>query len=1186
MAPSKGQSRFQADFKSATEKTYNNITCLDKGDVEDEITFIFTHSSLPSPSQFEIRVQPQDIRGYPNESTFLVYTNNDIPSAVARVLEESISKTMGMRIDNMLSNLSQRLRATLENDSPSTDDAAMTDADADADESDFEMEDMDSSDEDIPFDYGDIVPTPSKQPTPPSITPLSGELLERLRRDLLSVYEAEAGFHPCKIGGFGEGELYNIISVSIRIRKLCLSQETLEAWYLDPSDYLVLLIRYEGGYHTFEDLMSRPVGDSRTSFRLRKCSKKRTTQEEANAAFASNPPEKASKEAMEGPELSDIWISKSIDDLLNTKFIAASKLRDSDKDISWELAKEKVHSQIHQTRMEPGESPQIEESQHEVGKEDPATGEQDYEAKLPSFLTVDHLSGDGEVSLPLVAMQFALLHLVRCTDYCVVCHGKVKGNFEALRPYVCSESLCLHQYMNVGLGPSIEYEIVNQPNVVDLLISFCYATLYAQCAVSRWPAPSTQPSIREFPTGLGLKVPKIRKGSAPEVEYPIYGPPSANIRRPPVRYIKEKLVDPVKIDFHWSKSIAIITEQSSVNLQEGQWVAITTTQPDAPWGLAVLHHARIESMTGKLLHLSVASRHSMPRFYEPLSTSPIITDVETLRGSIGNDATVPGYIVTCDDELDDLISEDEKAFSIMLILAGLPSVAEMRSYLMDNQHQQLTLAKWDRMSKESVNLLRWIIASNRSYIVQVGDGQTGTQNREKISGVDGWVQFRFAQGSPEKEELFHRALQSVNKPTKTLLAWHGSGLYNWHSIIRQGLDFKDVAHGRSYGNGIYFSSSFDYSASYTRDLDSNAKVWPRSSLKIGAAISLNELVNLPEKFVCSQPFVVQECHWTQCRYLFVKPLPEVDGPTRDVHGPTRDVPISHHKTHKTGKRARLKKAKEEVREFIQDPTYIAQGPYGAKLFVPRYAIPSARNEDDKAMNSAKSNTSECESDSSDEDEEDFMFLYPAHKTDFRPGTLDFSTLPQLAAPSYATNIAQKALQQEITKLKKIQDSTPLHQLGWYIDFDRIENLSQWIVELHSFDPDLPLAQDMKKAGLTSIVLEMRFLRGFPISPPFVRVVRPRFLPFLNGGGGHVTGGGAMCMELLTNSGWSPANSLESVLLQVRMAICSTDPPARLDRTVHALRHYGVREAVEAYKRAAMGHGWEVPPDFLDESLRS
>lgn len=33
-------------------------------------------------------------------------------------------------------------------------------------------------------------------------------------------------------------------------------------------------------------------------------------------------------------------------------------------------------------------------------------------------------------------------------------------------------------------------------------------------------------------------------------------------------------------------------------------------------------------------------------------------------------------------------------------------------------------------------------------------------------------------------------------------------------------------------------------------------------------------------------------------------------------------------------------------------------------------------------------------------------------------------------------------------------------------------------------------------------------KSYPFSPPFARIVTPRFLPFMNGGGGHITAGGA------------------------------------------------------------------------------
>jgi ubiquitin-conjugating enzyme E2 Q len=202
-------------------------------------------------------------------------------------------------------------------------------------------------------------------------------------------------------------------------------------------------------------------------------------------------------------------------------------------------------------------------------------------------------------------------------------------------------------------------------------------------------------------------------------------------------------------------------------------------------------------------------------------------------------------------------------------------------------------------------------------------------------------------------------------------------------------------------------------------------------------------------------------------------------------------------------------------------------------------------------------------------------------TDFVPGSLDQSTLPMLEAPSYATSLATKSLNRALQEVLAIQKKTPLHELGWYIDQELISNVYQWIVELHSFDASLPLAKDMKTAGLTSVVLEVRYGKDFPFTPPFVRVIRPRFLSFMAGGGGHVTAGGAMCMELLTNTGWSSVSTIESVLLQVRMAISSTDPkPARLESQNRGKQHdYGTGEAIEAFKRACHTHGWKIPPEF-------
>lgn len=83
-------------------------------------------------------------------------------------------------------------------------------------------------------------------------------------------------------------------------------------------------------------------------------------------------------------------------------------------------------------------------------------------------------------------------------------------------------------------------------------------------------------------------------------------------------------------------------------------------------------------------------------------------------------------------------------------------------------------------------------------------------------------------------------------------------------------------------------------------------------------------------------------------------------------------------------------------------------------------------------------------------------------------------------------------------------------------------------------------------------------------------------------GGHVTIGGAICMEILTNTGWLPTMTPESVLLSVKMAMSSLDPrPARLmQRSSKSMSDYSPHEAMEAFQRFAGKHGWQVPQDSV------
>ncbi|KAI0517357.1 hypothetical protein F5B22DRAFT_645993 [Xylaria bambusicola] len=1169
MPPRGRRARLQADIQAASHETIPHVYGIGKGDAQDEFVFTFVHPEVPR-GEVKLYAAPQDSTDYPVNHYFLVYANDEIPKDIRNVLDNAMTSTRGMLILDFLKTLSRLLCTTLE--------PTMKDEYSQPDGSDSSV----GSDDELQFDFGDDV-----EFNDPGIiqTPISDIILQRIRRDFKAV--RNAGFKVGKICGVDHISEESIAAMSIKVSKLCLSPETLMAWNLRSSDYLVLLMKYTGNYISFEDAMGKPTAQIPYQFKLRRCSRYRPTPAQAIAAFSLPSRKRGFEQYTQNPpndenstvSCGEFGIGGSID-LLLTDFIIIMKLRKR-CNVSWDDAK-RIRSELN------SQSRDISSMNIPNPGLDPTSNP---DTNMPPILMDDHLSSRGPISLPLVAMQFSLRYLVKCTDYCMICHEKLAVNFDALKPYVCGNPLCLFQYMNVGLGPSIDHEIINQEYVVDLLISFCYASLYG----------SERPQIREFPVGLNLQVPCV-KG------YLLQTSTGKVIRDFGI------LVDPRAVEISWPRSeVRFINEIHSYHpaLNVGHWVIIRTrhdlrkvntslrdvqnptARPDTGT-LDIFHYARIENKFGSTLHLHIASRYPVPL---RLSTYNYVR--EWNWDSL--DCT-SGDLVLCNQSLDELETPTEKALSLVLLLSALPSVTEMRSYLMADRSRRL--ATWDRIPLESMKLLRWIIASNRSFIVQLdnpadtgissNDGETKRPDRsqERIPGVDGWIQFRFAQGSLEKEALFFDALDKVQKPNRTILAWHGSNIGNWHSIIREGLNFKVIKNGRAFGEGCYFSRSWDCSICYSGagsivPPNADIPIWPQSCLKITGAMSLNELVNLPEKFKHTKNcYVVDILHWIQCRYLFVRPL------------------NSYESTSSNNEAASLDKRKT----FKQDPQYAITGPGNKQLLIPEIAIPSVQRGQHRDPSSSDSNRVEND-DTDEEDREDVDFLtfeddvarhnvlsvdsrFPPTpdnqecQTDFRPGSLDFSQLPQLPLPPYATGAAQKIIQKELKKLEKIQSETPLHQLGWYIDFEKIENMFQWIVELHSFDPILPLAEDMKTAGVTSIVLEIRFLRGFPVTPPFVRVIKPRFLPFSMGGGGHVTSGGAMCMELLTNTGWSPANSMESVFLQVRLAMCSTgSKPARLEMQNGGNSQYSIGEAVSAAERAFRVHGWEIPPE-LRESIQS
>ncbi|KAH1320809.1 hypothetical protein KXX47_001612 [Aspergillus fumigatus] len=1121
---------FQRDLIGAkVSGRFPHLHSVGAGDHDGSITFTFADTSTSTRIDFQAIVS--DAQDYPENHTYFVFTTSeDPPSRVVTVMENAQSRFLGVALEDFLTYIDEIVQNALRLPASEADDDEKVGYGVD--DTDF-VDDDDDNDDDVDWDM-------ENEPVFGISRADEKHLLKTLRRDLRAVKNA-----GLKVGCLGTLTGAVIVSVSCRIGRLGISEEAMEAWNVRASEYLVLLMRYPGTYVDFQELLA--LGKAKypaIQFHVGLCDSYKPTTEDAIRAFQGNL--SLSEEGLTGTaRLRSLFIEQPLDSLLNERFLRIMELR-YHLGLSWTGAE--LYIQQNQGRRP--DYGAITDNYFE-----PDT----WSASAPALFQNDHIGqglGVDKLSLPLIAMQFTLRHFVKCTEFCLVCHCKILDRFEAIKPYVCSSSLCLFQYMALGMGPSLEHEIQFQPSVVDLLISLTYAR-----AVSG--------KLMDFPMGLGLKVPGVLNMTRlDEIEYHLAKPNDGNSSPVPTCYSGNLVA-----------ATMVCRLDKRAHLKPGDWVVIFQTGTDlkdGPW------HCRVEAIDVGTREVQLSS---------PTVKGQQLSATELLPGP--SQVKIMVYERNFDD-----LDVNEKRAAVRLLLDTLPNVDKMKTYFADSDNKKL--AGWrDVISPAALDVLRWVVASNRSFILE--DDTTHSDHR--VSGMGSYKQFRLVQGAPDKEQRFRAAVAANVAMTKTdyptIFAWHGSPVWNWHSILREGLHFKEVTNGRAYGDGVYLSNDFHTSVGYTREgLDYS---WPQSNLKIRMLVSLNELVNAPAQFKHTNPhYVVTQLDWIQPRYLFVKCQGAGLG-----DGTANAKPSAI---------------------YNQDPKYPAQGPSGTPICIPISALNSQRRhslgvanrtDSDLAISASperkkrkreadKLPTPDVSTNSMILEEDDVASVATAfddlqvllsedeceveeapttkplkngEASDFEPGTLKKDSLPLLAPPQYATAPATKVLQQHLQATLKVQARESLHDLGWYIDPEFITTVYQWIVELHSFDPKLPLAKDLKQANMKSVVLELRFPPGFPMSPPFVRVIRPRFLEFANGGGGHVTAGGALCMELLTNSGWLPTASIESVLLQVRMAITNPEPrPARLALN-RSRSDYSVVEAVEAYKRACLAHGWQIPEDI-------
>lgn len=143
--------------------------------------------------------------------------------------------------------------------------------------------------------------------------------------------------------------------------------------------------------------------------------------------------------------------------------------------------------------------------------------------------------------------------------------------------------------------------------------------------------------------------------------------------------------------------------------------------------------------------------------------------------------------VTDMDKLDTVIKEMD--------LSDLGQLAESNTlrHVLSTKHPDL------------YNTLQWIVSGNRCHISHVLE-----------SKIKDTLQYKINTLCPEKEAVF----QENARKHGTIHLFHGSPLYCWHSIVRNGLKnmskTKFMVNGAAHGEGIYLSKNINVATGYSK----------------------------------------------------------------------------------------------------------------------------------------------------------------------------------------------------------------------------------------------------------------------------------------------------------------------------------------------------------------------------------
>ena len=148
-----------------------------------------------------------------------------------------------------------------------------------------------------------------------------------------------------------------------------------------------------------------------------------------------------------------------------------------------------------------------------------------------------------------------------------------------------------------------------------------------------------------------------------------------------------------------------------------------------------------------------------------------------------------------------------------------------------------------------------------------------------------------------------------------------------------------------------------------------------------------------------------------------------------------------------------------------------------------------------------------------------------------------------------------------------------------------DDLFHWevIVDTHKLNPNTEFYKDSMELKVNEIIFRIIFPPDYPLNAPFVYVRMPRFVQHT----GHVTIGGSLCLDLLTEN-WSPSIKIKTLIDSMLDEMMTEVKPETEDKTKNEIlpniprinredrRPYSLEESIWAFKNTIIKYGWPIP----------